>query len=119
MSPKREFTHEEAVRGSIRSTEVRREKKKLKEIANTIMAMDAPPELVKNVLDSWSWTGNMSVAEIMTIQQAQKAMKGDTQAFITLRDTAGQKPVERNVTATIEASAIEEVEQLIDEARGD
>ena len=114
-----QLSHEQAVEYGKRSGEVRREKKKLKEIANTIMAMDAPPELVKNVLDSWSWTGNMSVAEIMTIQQAQKAMKGDTQAFITLRDTAGQKPVERNVTATIEASAIEEVEQLIDEARGD
>ena len=37
----------------------------------------------------------LSGAEALALKQFEKAMKGDTKAFEVLRDTAGQKPVER------------------------
>lgn len=37
----------------------------------------------------------LSGAEAITVKQMEKALKGDTKAFEVLRDTAGQKPVEK------------------------
>ena len=39
--------------------------------------------------------GVKSGAEAIAIAQFQKALRGDTKAFVALRDTAGQKPVEK------------------------
>jgi hypothetical protein len=37
---------------------------------------------------------NLTVQEIICVQLAKKAMKGDTKAAEYLRDTAGQKPTD-------------------------
>lgn len=52
-------------------------------------------------------------AEAIAMKQMEKAMKGDTKAFEVLRDTAGQKPVERVMVAEIEEDVIAEVEKAV------
>ena len=43
----------------------------------------------------------------------QAALKGDWKAWELVRDTAGQKPVERVMVADVEPSVIAEVEAMV------
>lgn len=56
------------------------------------------------------YKGGMTNAEAMVVSMIQKALEGDTKAFEVIRDTAGQKPVEK-----IEIGMAEQVaEQITD-----
>lgn len=56
------------------------------------------------------YKGGMTNAEAMVVSMIQKALEGDTKAFEIIRDTAGQKPVEK-----IEIGMAEQVaEQITD-----
>ena len=61
----------------------------------------------------------MSTAEAIALKQLEKALKGDTKAFEVVRDTAGQKPVEKVAFgATDEAkSELAELLKQRDESR--
>lgn len=56
---------------------------------------------------------NISVSDAILLKQIAKALKGDTTAAAFLRDTAGQKPVEKVMIADVEPSVIEEVESMV------
>ena len=43
----------------------------------------------------------------------QKAMSGDTKAFEVIRDTIGEKPVDKVMIADVEPSVIAEVEAMV------
>ena len=45
--------------------------------------------------------------------QFQKALDGDTRAFETIRDTAGQKPVEKVMVSEVSQDVIDEVERMV------
>lgn len=49
----------------------------------------------------------------------RKASAGNIKAFEVLRDTMGEKPVERVVTAEVEQTVIDEVQDAINKARLD
>lgn len=66
-------------KGGIRSGEVRRERKLLK-------------ELLEEVLDTPTKTGNFAID--ITNALVKKAKKGNVKAYEVIRDTLGQKPVE-------------------------
>ena len=51
--------------------------------------------------------------EISGAQAIEKALKGDTKAFEVIRDTAGQKPIDKVEMATIDQSVIDEVERMV------
>ena len=53
-----------------------------------------------------------SGAEAIAIAQFQKALKGDTKAFEVIRDTAGQKPVEKVEQVNIDGEYIDRVNEL-------
>lgn len=55
----------------------------------------------------------ISGAQAMALKQFEKALKGDTRAFEVIRDTSGQKPVEKVEMATIDQSVIDEVERMV------
>ena len=55
----------------------------------------------------------LSGAEAIAIKQMEKALKGDTRAFEIIRDTAGQKPVEKVMISEVDQSVIEEVEKVV------
>ena len=102
-----EQSHEEAVengrKGGIASGEAKRAKKSLREAMQILMDADLMGK------DGKTMTGT----EAMAAKAFQAALKGDWKAWELVRDTAGQKPVERVMVADVEASVIAEVEAMV------
>ena len=102
-----EQSRDEAVKngrkGGIASGEARRNKRDIR------MALEALLE--KEYKDK---SGNvMTGVEAIALKQMEKAMKGDTRAFEVVRDTVGQKPVERVQVTEINPADIEEIEAMV------
>ena len=49
----------------------------------------------------------------VTLALIEKAMSGDTKAFEVIRDTIGEKPVDKVMIADVEPSVIAEVEKMV------
>lgn len=97
------LSQEEAKKGGIASGEARRRKRDLR------LAMEALLE--KDITDSSGKT--VSGAEAIALKQFQKALKGDTRAFEMIRDTAGQKPIDKVQIQEIDQNIIDEVEAMV------
>lgn len=72
-------------KGGIASGKARREKADLRKMCQMVLEMDIKGK------DGTVKSG----AEAITLAQLQKALKGDAKAYEVLRDTAGQKPVDK------------------------
>ena len=97
------LTQEEQKKGGIASGEARRRKRDIR------MALEALLE--KEYTDK---SGNvMTGVEAIALKQMEKAMKGDTRAFEVVRDTVGQKPIERLQVTEISQQDIDEVEEMV------
>jgi len=97
------FTLEEAKKGAQKSAEARRAKRDLRQALEILLETDIKGK-----------NGEIkSGAEAIAIAQFQKALKGDTRAFEVIRDTAGQKPIEKVMVADVEQSVIDEVEKAV------
>ena len=79
------LSQEEAKKGGIASGEARRRKRDIRLALEALLEKDVKG---KN-------GATMSGAEAIAIKQFEKALKGDTKAFEVIRDTAGQKPMEK------------------------
>lgn len=100
------LSQEEAKKGGIKSGEARRRKRDLRLACEALLEMDIKGK-----------NGDVkSGAEAIALAQLQKALKGDAKAFEVLRDTAGQKPVEKieqvNIDMEYEAS-VDYVKELM------
>lgn len=85
--------------GGKASGEARRLKGTFKEIAKTLLDCQAPETALSKLLEVFP---ELSGTEIdnraaMILSQMLKAIKGDTAAFMAIRDTAGEKPDEKNI----------------------
>ena len=82
--------------GGIASGEVRRRKKAMRESLDIFLSLPVKSGTqcdIEAVQNYASLKGaNITVEQAMLIAQIQKALRGDTQALIFLRDTSGQKP---------------------------
>lgn len=97
------FTHEEASKGGQRSAEARRRKRDLRNALELLLEKDFKDK-----------DGNIvSGAEAITAKLFQQAMNGNVKAFETLRDTVGQKPVEKIMVAEVDQNVIDEVESAV------
>ena len=92
-----------ARQGGIASGEARKAKKSLREAMQVLMDADLAGK------DGKTMTGT----EAMAAKAFQAALKGDWKAWELVRDTAGQKPVERVMVADVEPSVIAEVEAMV------
>ena len=105
--PNENLTHkltvDELRKGGQKSGEARRAKKSLREAMQILMDADL------TFKDGKTMTGT----EAMAAKAFQAALKGDWKAWELVRDTAGQKPVERVMVADVEASVIAEVEAMV------
>lgn len=90
-------------KGGIASGKARRDKKNIR------LAVEALLERDYKGKDGIVLSG----AEAITVKQMEKALKGDTKAFEVLRDSAGQKPIERVMVAEVDQTVIDEVEKAI------
>ena len=101
------LTAEEQSKGGKASADARRKKRDLRNAIEILLENDIKGK-----------NGEIkSGAEAIAIAQFQKALKGDTRAFEVLRDTAGQKPVEKVMVAEVEQSTLDEIEDLVAEAK--
>lgn len=98
------FTQEEAKKGGIASGESRRRKKLLRECIDELLAKEYTSE-------GKTLTGS----EALAVTLMKKAMKGDVKAFEVLRDTAGEKPVEKVMVAEVEQSVIDDIERMVND----
>ena len=106
------------------SGEARRERKQWKDILETLIDMPLRDETldslegIRNLADLKG--KNLTAEQVMLIQTVNKAMKGDPWSQQFIRDTIGQKPVDkRQVEASIELSAdskkLSDIKKVIDE----
>lgn len=80
--------------GGLASGEARRKRKTLKE---ELLLMLSEGETQQSV----------------TLALIEKAMSGDTKAFEVIRDTIGERPVDKVMIADVEPSVIAEVEAMV------
>lgn len=98
-----ELTVEEASKGGKKSGESRAARRDLR------LALEA---LLDKEFKSKDGT-TLSGAEAIALKQMEKALKGDTKAFEVVRDTAGQKPVEKVMISEVSQEVIDEVEKAV------
>lgn len=102
------FTLEEASKGGKRSAEVRRQRRDIKRAAEAIL------EEIYTMKDKTTGQKKeLSGAEAIILKQFEKALKGDSKAFELIRDSSGQKPVEKVMVAEVEQSVIDEMEAAV------
>ena len=107
LIPLNQRSEEEAreiqAKGGKAAGETRRRKKLLKDAANDLL-----DEIIKNA------KGDEKLgSEALIMAQFEKALQGDTKAAEYIRDTAGQKPIERVMVADVDESVINEVERMV------
>ena len=90
----KEEARERGRKGGLASGEARRKRKTLKE---ELLLMLSEGETQQSV----------------TLALIEKAMSGDTKAFEVIRDTIGEKPVDKVMIADVEPSVIAEVEAMV------
>ncbi|MGN0905876.1 MAG: hypothetical protein ACI4NM_01905 [Bullifex sp.] len=80
--------------GGLKSAEVRRAKRDMKESLNILLGMPlkkGKPADIEAIRNFAALNGkNVSVEQALLIRQIQKALKGDTGALQFIRDTSGQ-----------------------------
>lgn len=99
----KEEASERGRKGGIASGKARREKKMLKECFEALLDKQYKTK------DGKRATG----AETLALTVFQKAQRGDLKAFELVRDTAGQKPIDKVMLAEVNQETIEEVESMI------
>ena len=90
----KEEARERGRKGGLASGEARRKRKTLKE---ELLLMLSEGETQQSV----------------TFALIEKAMSGDTKAFEVIRDTIGEKPIDKVMIADVEPSVIAEVEAMV------
>lgn len=89
--------------GGKKSGEARRKKKLLKECFDELLEREWENRDGKKA----------SGSEVLSLTVFKKAMAGDLKAFELLRDTAGQKPVDKVMLAEVDQATINEVEAMV------
>lgn len=103
--PGEKRARENGKKGNIASQEAKRRKKDLKACIEALLEHEIEDK-----------KGNkMSGAEAISIKQFEKALKGDAKAFELLRDTSGQKPIEKIQVAEVDADTIKHIEDLVND----
>lgn len=95
---------EDGKKGGIASGKARREKKLLRECLDELMAKTYTDVNGKE----------MTGAEIMSTRAMQAAMNGDWKAWELVRDTNGQKPVEKVQVQEINSEVQSEIDKLFE-----
>ena len=103
--PTSEEARRNGAKGGKASGEARRKKKLLRECLDELLAREYDTKL-----------GKMTGSEALSVQLMQKALNGDIKAFEVLRDTAGEKPVDKVMVADVDKSVIDEVEKMVNDA---
>lgn len=96
------------------SAEKRRQKKSFQELCRWGLSLPLKTGDVDEITAMAEASGkNMTVNEAAVLAVCNKALKGDVQALAFLRDSAGEKPVERIEVSSDITDAASEIDALI------
>lgn len=99
-----EEAREMGAKGGRISGESRRRKKQIREYLEILLERDAGKDATGKTI---------TTAEAMAIKAVKEAMSGDWKAWELVRDTAGQKPVDKVMVSDVSPEVMEEVESII------
>lgn len=101
---------ENSRKGGIASGEARRQKRDLRKAFEVLLEKTVTKDKEGK---------EISGAEALALKQFEKALKGDTRAFEVVRDTSGQKPVEKVEVGKIDREqSLKELQELFDDTDG-
>ena len=90
------FTQEDHKKGQINSARKRRERKKFNELFNSFLEKGVTDEKLKEEMLQFGFTDEECINKnALVLAQYREASKGNVQAFVAIRDTAGEKPVDQ------------------------
>ena len=95
--------------GGIAGGETKRRKRDMR------LALEALLEKDYNIKDPdhQGKTKDVSGAEALALVMMSKALRGDAKAWELVRDTAGQKPIEKIMVADVDAEVVEQIENMV------
>lgn len=99
----REEAAKNGSKGGKASGEARRKKRDLKLAMQALLEADVKDKRTGET---------MSGAEAIALAQYRKALKGDAKAFELIRDTSGQKPVEKVEQVNIDGEYVDKINEL-------
>lgn len=83
-------------KGGKKSGQVRAERKKFNELFNNFLEKQMTNEQIKGQMKEFGFKDKECTNKnAMMFAQFKEALKGSTQAFVAVRDTIGEKPVEQ------------------------
>lgn len=106
-------------RGGIASGKAKRERRQMREIAQSILDMPmrkGRTEAYKSFIEGS--TKNVTVSERIIMVAIKEALEGNVRAAEFVRDTAGEKPTETVAVAKASAEASAEFMALLEDERG-
>lgn len=102
------LTQEEQKKGGIASGEARRKKRDLRQALEALLEKDYPQKDKAGNL-----VAVLSGTEAIAAKLFEQATKGNIRAFEVLRDTVGQKPIEKVMISEVDQNVIDEVERAV------
>ena len=84
--------------GGVASGESKRQAKTMKELAMLMLSMQEKKENIKDKVKDYFpdlVDSDITKQAVLLAKQFDKALRGDSKAFELLRDTSGQKPIEK------------------------
>ena len=103
MKQSKEEAMKNGRKGGIASGEARRRKRDIKAALEALLEKEYKGKNGEK----------LSGAEMIALKQMEKALKGNTRAFEVVRDSAGQKPIDKVLVSEVEQSVIDEVEKMV------
>lgn len=107
MAVSKNLTHkltvEEARKGGKNSVKSRHNKKLIKDCLDTLLEKTIEDENGEK----------MSGAEALAVKAFREALSGNSKFWELIRDTVGQKPVERVMVSEVDPDVIREVEEMV------
>ncbi len=85
-----------ATMGAMATNKKKRERKKFNELFNNYLDKKITNQQIKEQMKQFGFTDKECTNKnAMVFAQYKEALKGSTQAFVAVRDTIGEKPVEQ------------------------
>lgn len=101
-------------KGGIASGVARRQAKDLRNLALAILEMPIKEGDIDEITSLASVKGkNMTTSQAMILSQVRRAIEGDSKAFEVIRDTAGQKPVDKVEISKPDSEVIDEINNYV------